>query len=71
MFLVRKKSVLPSLSEKSKKPIPTLLYAYGGFGISISPYFSISRMLFLNNMEGMFALASIRGGGEFGEEWHR
>lgn len=71
MFIVRKKSVLPSLDQKPSKPIPTLLYAYGGFGISVSPFFSVSRMLWLNNMDGMFALASIRGGGEFGEAWHK
>lgn len=71
MFIVRKKSVLPDLDKKPAKPLPTLLYAYGGFGITVPPFFSVSRQIFLNNMEGIYALASIRGGGEFGEEWHK
>lgn len=71
MFIVRKKSVLPSLNDKPAKPIPTLLYAYGGFGISMTPFFSVSRILFMNNMDGMYAIANIRGGGEFGEKWHK
>lgn len=70
MFIIRKKSVLPSIDETPEKPIPTLLYAYGGFGISITPFFSVARLLFMNDMNGIFAVASIRGGGEFGEEWH-
>lgn len=71
MFIVRKKSVLPSLDQKPAKPLPTLLYAYGGFGITVTPFFSVSRLIFLNNMEGVYALAGIRGGGEFGEDWHK
>lgn len=71
MFIVRKKSVLPSLDNKPKKPIPTLLYGYGGFGISLTPFFSVSRILFMNNLDGVYALANIRGGGEFGEDWHK
>lgn len=71
MFIIRKKSVLPSIDETPEKPIPTILYGYGGFGISITPFFSVSRLLFMNDMNGIFAVASIRGGGEFGEEWHK
>jgi prolyl oligopeptidase len=49
---------------------PTLLYGYGGFNASMTPNFSISNMLFLEN-GGIYAVACLRGGGEFGSEWHK
>jgi prolyl oligopeptidase len=71
MYIVRKKSVLPHIDKKPVQPLTTLLYAYGGFGISTTPYFSVSNLLFMSHMDGIFAVANIRGGGEFGEEWHK
>jgi len=48
---------------------PTLLYAYGGYGISMTPGFNPIRRLWLD-YGGVFALAAIRGGGEYGDAWH-
>jgi len=49
---------------------PTLLYAYGGYGISMSPNFDFTRRLWFDR-GGVYVVANIRGGGEFGEEWHK
>ncbi len=49
---------------------PTILYAYGGFNISQMPFFNVWNLVWLE-MGGVFALANIRGGDEYGEEWHR
>jgi len=64
MFLVHKKGLKLDGSH------PTLLYAYGGFNASSTPYFSNSKIILYEN-DGIFALANIRGGGEYGEKWHK
>ncbi|WP_374587761.1 prolyl oligopeptidase family protein [Novosphingobium sp.] len=64
MFIVRKKSV-----AAEGKPVPTLLYGYGGFDVSLTPGFSAVRMAWLE-AGGAFAMANLRGGGEYGKAWH-
>ena len=64
LFIVHKKGV--QLTGDN----PTYLYAYGGFNVSVTPAFSIARMLWLEN-GGVLAVANLRGGGEYGEAWHQ
>ncbi len=64
MFLTYKKG----LEKNGKNPV--YLYGYGGFNISLTPSFSANRMLWLEN-GGIYAQASLRGGSEYGEAWHR
>jgi prolyl oligopeptidase len=52
-------------------PARSLLYGYGGFSISLTPYFSAPRTVWMREMGGVFALASLRGGAEYGEKWHK
>ncbi len=63
MFITHKKG----LKLDGKRP--TLLYGYGGFDISVLPRFQVSRAVILEN-GGIYAVANIRGGGEFGSDWH-
>ena len=64
MFIVHKKGL------KLEGNNPVYLYAYGGFQISLTPSFSISRMAFLEH-GGIYAQPSLRGGSEYGEVWHK
>ncbi|WP_265569982.1 prolyl oligopeptidase family serine peptidase [Sphingomicrobium nitratireducens] len=61
MFIVKRKDVTT--------PAPTLLYAYGGFDATMSPSYSTSRMSWIE-AGGVYVLANIRGGGEYGKKWH-
>ena len=64
MFLFHKKGI--ELNGKN----PTLLTGYGGFNISLTPTFAAGRYVWLEH-GGVFAVANLRGGAEFGEDWHR
>jgi prolyl oligopeptidase len=64
MFLVHRKGLKPD------GQLPTLLYGYGGFDVSITPDFDYKAAWWIEQ-GGLYALANLRGGGEFGEEWHR
>jgi len=63
MFITHKKGI--TLNGKN----PTYLYGYGGFNISMTPGFSVSNLVWLEQ-GGIYAVANIRGGGEYGREWH-
>lgn len=64
MFLTHKKGI--QLNGNN----PTYLYAYGGFNISLTPSFSVGNLVWME-MGGVYAVPNLRGGGEYGEEWHQ
>lgn len=63
MFIVYKKGV------KRDGTNPTLLYGYGGFAVTLNPGFNANRLLWIEN-GGVYAMANLRGGNEYGEAWH-
>lgn len=63
MYIVQKKT-------SNQRVKPCWLYGYGGFGVSVMPSFHVDRIFFIDQFDGIFALANIRGGGEYGENWH-
>ena len=64
MFLSHKKGLKRDGSN------PTLLYGYGGFNISLTPAFSPAILAWME-MGGLYAMPNLRGGGEYGEDWHQ
>ena len=64
MFIVHKKGL--KLDGKN----PVLLYGYGGFNVSLTPSFNVGRLIWLEQ-GGVYAMVNLRGGGEYGEDWHK
>ncbi|XP_058987087.1 prolyl endopeptidase-like [Musca domestica] len=66
MFVVYKNS-----NTEQRTPRPCFLYGYGGFNSIMNPSFSIKNLMFIETFDGVVAHPNLRGGGEYGEKWHR
>lgn len=64
MFMIYKKGIQQNGNN------PTMLYGYGGFNISLTPSFNPANLVFIEN-GGIYCIANLRGGGEYGEDWHK
>ena len=64
MFITSRKGLVKDGSN------PTYLYGYGGFNVSMTPTFSVANLVWME-MGGVYAMANLRGGGEYGEDWHQ
>ncbi|MCB9852243.1 MAG: S9 family peptidase [Phycisphaerales bacterium] len=60
----------PAQAGRVNVPAPTIVYGYGGYGVNVSPAFS-RRIVLMTEQDGVYVVANIRGGGEYGERWHR
>ncbi len=69
MFILHRKDVVPN-GKNSDGTHPTILYGYGGFNVSMTPSFASSRAVWLEQ-GGVYAIPNLRGGGEYGEDWHK
>lgn len=65
LFVIHKKGLVLDGTN------PTLLYGYGGFNIALSPWFSTFNVVWMQSLGGVYAVANLRGGGEYGNEWHK
>nr|PNR45072.1 hypothetical protein PHYPA_014843 [Physcomitrium patens] len=65
MFVVAKKGLVRNGDH------PAVLYGYGGFNVSLMPFFSVSRLVLVQHYGAVVATANTRGGGEYGEKWHK
>lgn len=65
MFILSKKNIVLNGSH------PVVLYGYGGFNFNITPSFNVNRVVLARDLGVVFCVANIRGGGEYGEEWHK
>lgn len=69
MFVIARADLLDD-DGRPRRPAPTILYGYGGFGVSLTPGYSATALAWVE-AGGVYAVANLRGGAEEGEDWHR